>query len=227
MLKFSIEGASELQLIPDRLINAGYTGRDQVAVQKHVQELQEMGITAPAHTPCFFPKDAQRIQQSGRIYALDKQCSGEVAVVLLAAEDGWYVTVGCDIFDYKVEGLQADKSKYLYPNYLAKSAWPYQEVKGHWDELILRSWLGRGRERLYQEGTLWEMMMPEDMVEALKPFVKDGFAPGTVLSGGTLGCLIKGMPYASFFEFELEDPILQRKIVGTYETELLTWFQNT
>ena len=37
MLKFSIEGASELQLIPDRLINAGYTGRDQVAVQKHVQ----------------------------------------------------------------------------------------------------------------------------------------------------------------------------------------------
>ena len=225
ILRFAAETAP-LTLTPTRLINAGYTGRDQEAVQAHVKELKQMGIPAPKRTPCFFPKDPGRIQQGGTISALDRQCSAEVEFVLLAAEDGWYVTVGCDVFDFKVEGLQADKSKYLYPTVLAGGAWPYEEVRDHWDRLVLRSWLGKQRARLYQEGRLSEMMKPEDMVQELTPFLEGGFTPGTVLSGGTLGCLIEGMPYTDCFSFALEDPVLGRTLSGVLKLELLTWYHD-
>lgn len=223
VLQFT-EGGSRLSFSPTRLINAGYTGRNQEAVRAHVEELKQMGISAPARTPCFFPKAPERIQQGGKICALDRQCSAEVEFVLLAAEDGWYVTVGCDVFDYKVEGLQADKSKYLYPNVLAEEAWRYEDVKDHWDRLILRSWLGKNRAQRYQEGALAEMMRPEDMVQELTPFLEGGFVSGTVLSGGTLSCLIEGMPYTDCFSFELEDPVLGRILSGVLEMETLGWY---
>lgn len=225
-LTFAVEGADkELPFTPVRLINAGYTGRNQEAVQKHVEELKSMGIPAPKRTPAFFPKDADRIQMGGEIHPLDEDCSSEVETVLLVTRDGWYITVGCDIFDYKVEGLQADKSKSLYPNFLAAKAWRYEEIKDHWDQLVMRSWLGKERAQLYQEGTLEQIMTLEDMMEALKPFVEGGLVEGTVVSCGTLGCLVDGMPYTDFFEFELEDPVLGRKLGGSYELKKLSWYQ--
>lgn len=226
MLRFFVDSDPNKVLCfePKRLINAGYTGRNQEAVRAHVEELRKVGIPAPQKTPVFFPKAADLIRQEGVISALDKDCSGEVEFVLLATEDGWYITVGCDVFDFRVEGFQSDKSKCLYPNYLAASAWRYEDVKDHWDELVLRSWIGPDHATLYQEGTLSQILHVEDMVEMLKPCLVDGVVPGTVLSGGSLGCFVEGMPYMECFEFELEDPVLNRKIKGSYTTERITWF---
>ena len=38
-----------------RLINAGYTGRDQAAVRHHIEELRAHGVPAPAGTPTCTP----------------------------------------------------------------------------------------------------------------------------------------------------------------------------
>ena len=214
---------TELVFEPAYLVNAGYTGRNQLAVQEHVEELRKMGISTPEKTPCFFPKSAGMIQQDGAVAALDSDCSAEVEFVILVAKDGWYVSVGCDIFDVKVEGLKADKSKCLYPNYLAKEAWSYEAVKDHWDALILRSWIDG--DRLYQEGPLASMMEPGVMMEKLAPYLEDGVKAGLVLSGGTLSCLIEGMPYTDSFRFELEDPVLNRKISGQIPFNKLSWFR--
>lgn len=224
-LTFDLEEGSQLNYEPSRLINAGYTGRDQKAVQEHVEELRKMGIPAPARTPSFFPKSADRLQQTGIVYALDGQCSAEVEFVILVGQNEWFVTVGCDVFDYKVEGLQADKSKLLYPNYLAQKAWRYKDVKDHWDKLLLRSWLDADRKKLYQEGTLAEIMTPENMMKALEGQMMDGIVDGTVLSGGTLSCLVDGMPYTDAFAFELEDPVLKRSIAGVVPFQQMTWFR--
>ena len=225
ILHFHIEGAEELLLEPTQLINAGYTGRDQKAVQDHVEELKAAGIPAPEKTPCFFPKAAELIRQSGKLSVLDADCSSEVEAVLLVTEDAWYITVGCDIFDSRVETFRADKSKCLYPNYLAASAWRYEDVKGHWDQLMLRSWIGKDRQTLYQEGSLAQILRMEDEVQALEPHLKHGLMPGTILSGGTLSCLVPGFPFAEVFSFELEDPVLGRKIEGEYEIGKIAWFQ--
>lgn len=224
-LSFKIQGHNEeLSFLPTRLINAGYTGRDQAAVKEHVEELKKMGVIAPDKTPCFFPKGPDRIQRDGVIYPLDINCSGEVEFVLLVAEDGWYITVGCDIFDYKVEGFQADKSKLLYPNYLAKEVWKYEEVKDHWDELVIRSWIGPDHATLYQESKLEKVMHIEDMVKEMEAHLKDGAVTGTVLSGGSVACFVDGMPCMECMEFEIYDPVLDRRIESHYDAERIDWY---
>jgi hypothetical protein len=36
-------------------VMAGYTGRDQKAVQQHVHELRKLGVPAPEWIPAFYP----------------------------------------------------------------------------------------------------------------------------------------------------------------------------
>ena len=43
-----------IDFVPKHIINAGYTGRDQAAVQAHIDELKEEGIPAPDKTPVYF-----------------------------------------------------------------------------------------------------------------------------------------------------------------------------
>ena len=39
---------------PTELVIAGWTGRDQQALSKHIRELEEIGVKAPKSTPIFY-----------------------------------------------------------------------------------------------------------------------------------------------------------------------------
>ena len=63
-LTFNVEdkGAlTPLTLAIDQAVIAGWTGRDPVARDKHIAELEAIGIARPATTPIYYRCSARRI----------------------------------------------------------------------------------------------------------------------------------------------------------------------
>jgi hypothetical protein len=98
---------------------------------------------------------------------------------------------------------------------MARELWELEDIIAHWDQLILRSWAFVGGERvLYQEGTLDAMLAVKDLVE--RGFGGKGLPDGCAMFGGTFAAK-GGIRPADRFEFELEDPVLKRKIGHGYD----------
>lgn len=47
---------------------------------------------------------------------------------------------------------------------LGSTMWPYNDVKNHWDEIEIRSFVFKDRSEFYQEGTLHELLPLETLV---------------------------------------------------------------
>src|SRR3712207_3980764 len=104
MLTFRVQGSGEtLSFRPRRVLMAGYTGRDQAAVQAHIDELREHGVPAPKRVPILFPSTADRLTQDDEIEVLGDRTSGEAELVLLYHEGRTYVAAGSDHTDREVE----------------------------------------------------------------------------------------------------------------------------
>ena len=52
-LTFRVDGDT-LALDPDRLVVAGWTGRDAAAVEHHIEELAALGVARPSTVPVFY-----------------------------------------------------------------------------------------------------------------------------------------------------------------------------
>jgi Protein of unknown function (DUF2848) len=139
------------------------------------------------------------------------ETSGEVEFVFLSKADGLSVTVGSDHTDRKAETIGVSLSKQLCAKPIAKDAWRYDEVKDHWERLVLRSWADG---EPYQEGAVTAMRSPEDLL-ARYP-LKSGWAMfcGTLAAKG-------GIRPAKLFRMELEDPVRRRKLTHEYRIEVL------
>ncbi len=197
------------------LVIAGWTGRDEAALKKHIRELEEVGVKAPRTTPIFYRVSASLVTSESRIEVLGPDTSGEVEFVLLSKPDGLWVTVGSDHTDRKAETIGVALSKQLCPKWIAREAWPYAEVKQHWDRLVLRSWIEEGGKKvLYQEGTLDQMRSPEDLLSRYP------LKPNSAMFGGTFAAL-GGIRPAKRFIVELEDPVRSRRLSGEYSIEVL------
>ena len=98
---------------------------------------------------------------------------------------------------------------------MASVLWELEDVIAHWDRMILRSWaVIDGTRVLYQEGKLDAMLPVKDLIE--RGFGGKGLPDGCVMFGGTFAAK-GGIRPASRFEFELEDPVLRRKISHGYD----------
>ena len=105
-----------IDFIPKHIINAGYTGRDQAAVQAHIDELKEEGIPAPDKTPVYFPKFTDKLTQSEEFEVLDEtDHSGEAEFALFFDKSEIYVGVGSDHTDRKLETIDIPKAKQNSP----------------------------------------------------------------------------------------------------------------
>src|SRR3954470_1311973 len=140
------------------LVIAGWTGRDEAALKKHIRELEDLGVKAPKTTPIFYRVSASLMTFADEIEVLGPDTSGEVEFVLLSRPDGLFVTVGSDHTDRKAEAAGVALSKQLCPKPIARDAWRYDEVKPHWERLMLRSWIVENNKKvLYQEGEVSAM----------------------------------------------------------------------
>ena len=217
-LTFNVEdeGASTpLTFAIDRVVIAGWTGRDPVARDKHIAELEAIGIARPATTPIYYRCSARRITHEDRIEVCGEDSSGEVEFVLIGWQGRIFVGCGSDHTDRKVEAYSVTVSKQMCDKPMASTLWELEDIIGHWDRLILRAWAVIGGERvLYQEGTLDHMLPVKDLIE--RGFGGQGLPDGCAMFCGTFAAK-GGIRPASRFEFELEDPVLKRKISHGYD----------
>ena len=214
----SLSGLANLQCTVDQLIMAGWVGRNREALQAHIDELAELGIPGPKNVPEFYPLSVDRLSQGASIQVSGKDTSGEVEFFLVRQGAETYVGLGSDQTDRALETNSITLSKQICDKVLCSTLWPFQEVQTHWDRLRLRAWIEEeGKEVLYQEGLLGEMLAPGELFE--KRF--DGQLPeGTVLFGGTMS-VIGGVRPSEKFRMELHDPELQRSLEHGYQIEIL------
>ena len=193
------------------LIIAGWTGRDEAALRKHIKELEEIGVKPPKTTPIFYRVSADLLTFASEIQVSGPDTSGEVEFVLMRTENDLRVAVGSDHTDRKAETIGVSLSKQLCAKPVSTQSWRYDEVKPHWDRLTLRSWTDG---ELYQEGPVTAMRSPEDLIGRYP------LKPGYAMFCGTLAAK-GGIRGGERFRMELEDPVLKRKLSHEYRVKVL------
>ena len=217
-LTFTVDAqdtTTPLTLAIDQAVVAGWTGRDPVARDKHIVELEAIGIARPATTPIYYRVSARRLTTEDVIEVCGGSSSGEVEFVLIGWQGRIFVGLGSDHTDRKVESYSVTVSKQMCDKPMASVLWELEEVIDHWDRLILRSfaWIG-GRRELYQEGTLDAMLPVSELIA--RGFADGKLPDGCAMFGGTFAAK-GGIRPASRFEFELKDPVLERTIRHAYD----------
>jgi hypothetical protein len=211
------DGVEPLTFEVIRMINGGYVGRNQDHVRAHIEELAKLGVAAPANVPEYYPVVMQALTTGGEIQVVGDQTSGEVEFVLFCDKEGpRWVGVGSDHTDRALEAHSVLYSKQVCANVLSETLWPYEEVVGEWDELVLRSWAHeQGKRTLYQEGPLAALLRPEELVRQVKErFGAD--LTGLVIFSGSVSLKSGETIFGDAFEIELEDRRRNRRLHHHY-----------
>jgi hypothetical protein len=213
-------GARPLAAEIQNLVIAGWTGRDAAAVEKHIAELERLGVKRPKTTPIFYRVAASLLTTAPLIEVAGADSSGEVEPVVVSLADGLWVGVGSDHTDRKAEAISVTVSKQLCAKPVSGHLWPFDEVSAHWDRLILRSHATiSGARRLYQEGPVAALRPPPELMS--KYLNGQRLLPaGTAMFCGTLAVHGEIVPAAKF-DIELDDPVLGRRLSHAYEIKLL------
>jgi hypothetical protein len=198
------------------VIAAGWVGRSPVSLEKHIQEMEALGITRPVAVPVFNRVANSRLTQNGAIEVLGAHSSGEVECVMIQSEGTLYIGVGSDHSDNRIEAFCMAAAKQVYDKSIAPQLWCYEDVAPHWDELMLRSYITVGESRyLYQQGRVDEILPPGALIDRYMSG-RHALSEGAVLYSGTFST-IGGVRSGSRFEYELEDPVLNRIIRHQYD----------
>ena len=219
--RYSNLAPNTFDFVPRQLVVAGWTGRNREAMEHHVQELEALGVKRPSAMPVYYRVAAGRLTQDKEIQVLGPHTSGEVEPVLYSMRDGLWLGVGSDHTDRKLETQSVAASKQICPKVISDELWDCREIAGHWEQLILRSYVIEetgGKRVLYQEGSVAQMLPPAELITGYAGAA--GLPVGTVMFGGTFPAK-GGIRPAVYFEMELEDPVLKRKLSHGYTIEVL------
>lgn len=208
-----------------RMVNAGYVGRNQEEVRRHIEELATKGIPGPKKTPTLYPVIPNTLVADDVIEVYGEHTSGEVEYVLIILEgEEIYVGLGSDHTDRHLEETDIPRAKQICPNVMSRNVWPLSEVEARWDDLVIRSWVVKDGEKIpYQDGRLGLIMTPRQLMD----FVQSRIGPldNTVIFSGTLGTLTGGFVYGERFVAELEDAAGNRRLELDYEVRPLNYME--
>jgi Protein of unknown function (DUF2848) len=82
---FTVSGASgerELACNINWAVIAAWTGRDPIAAEKHIRELEALGVPRPSSTPIFYCVSTSRLITAPVIEVSGDRSSGEVEFIL-------------------------------------------------------------------------------------------------------------------------------------------------
>jgi hypothetical protein len=208
-----------LNWIPQRLVIAGYTSKDQEAVKKHIAELKELGIPAPPQVPMLYDLSPELLQTSNAITLVQNDSSGEAEAVLLDVNGQWHLGLGSDHTDRVLEAVSIQKSKQVCAKMITKELWPLESMVDRWDEIEIKSWVEiDGKEQLYQSGVLGEFLHPDQLLRIVEE--RGYVASNMALFCGTLP-LHGGFVFGGSFRAELVDNQTGRRLELKYQTKLL------
>ena len=100
------------------LVIAGWTGRDQAALHKHIRELEEIGVKPPKTTPIFYRVAASLLTTAGEIEVSGPDTSGEAEFVLVKTDSELRIAVGSDHAGFELK----EKVKTFLENHGAQVA---------------------------------------------------------------------------------------------------------
>jgi hypothetical protein len=202
----------------NRMVNAGYAGKNQEEVRRHIHELAEKGIPGPSSTPTLYPVVCTALTTESVIEVYGNETSGEVEYVLLVvAEDEIYVGLGSDHTDRHLEETDIPRAKQICPNLVSRTVWPLNEVEEHWDDLLLKATaVAHGEEIPYQEGQLGLLLNPSELLSFVKSKIP-GPLEHLVIFSGTMGMLTKEFVFAEKFSAQFIDEKLNRRSEISYD----------
>ncbi|MET1534775.1 DUF2848 domain-containing protein [Burkholderia sola] len=207
----------------ERVVIAGWAGRDPAAIRAHIDELAALGVAPPSTTPCFYRVSSALLTQAPSIGVLGARSGGEIECVLVDSPAGTLVTVGSDHTDREVEAYGVAVSKQVCAKPLGRDAWRHAEVADHWDALEMRSWLitRDGERTAYQDGAVSGLLAPDALWQRFDDRrampARCAMFGGTVAVHGTIATMGDG----DAFEMELHDPVLGRSLAHRYAVEVL------
>jgi hypothetical protein len=213
-------GRQPLAVVVDRLIVAGWVGRDKAVLRSHIEELERLGVTPPTRTPTYMNLSPDLLTTAETMDVVGPESSGEVECVLIKCDGRVYIGVGSDHTDRWFEKYGIPASKQMCAKPVAAVVWELAEVEAHRDRVRMRSWMTvAGHRRLYQEGWLGDNL---DILEILKNIPADD---GLGLERFCLFCgtfaAKGGIAIGERFEFEMEDPQSGRRISHRYDLRCL------
>lgn len=202
----------------DKMVNAGFTGRNQDEVRHHLDELAAKGIDVPDTTPLLYPVIPSTLTCDPAIHVLGDETSGEIEYVLfIKNEQEICVGIGSDHTDRKLEEHDIPSAKQITPNLISPVVWDLSDVKDHWDELVMQCSVEKdGETQLYQKGNLGLLMSPAELMEFVSKSIK-GPLNNLVVFSGTVKMETEDFVFADTFTGSLTDPVLNRQIDFTYD----------
>lgn len=210
----------------DRLVNCGYTGRDETAVRSHIEELEAEGIPAPDRFPTVYAKPAHLLTTSAGIEVAGERTSGEAEFAIVVADDETLIAAGSDHTDRELERESIPLSKLVCPNVMGTEAWRLDDVIDHWDALELRSWTERDGERVrYQDASVDQIKPPTELVELVDGRTTGELADMAVFSG-SVATRTDELVCGDRFEVELYDPELDRRLTCEYDVSVIDWLRS-
>ena len=218
-MHFTCSGAP-LELDIDRLIVAGWTGRNRDAIDHHIKELAEIGVTPPSAVPLYYRVSPSLLSISDEIQVVGDNTSGEVEPLIVRVGGKSYLGLASDHTDRALETHSVALSKQACAKPCAKELWDLADIADRLDDIELRSWIKEGGDWVaYQEGTLAAMRPLADLMEGAE---LDALAHhGAAMLCGTLGVNSGGVRPAAAFRMEMRDPVLDRTITHQYVTHAL------
>jgi 4-hydroxyphenylacetate 3-monooxygenase len=168
-----------LEVQPQRLIIAGFTGRDEAAVRAHIDELAAIGVPVPDEVPTSYPLDPALLTTGSLIGVSGANTSGEVEPVLIRHDGTLYLGVGSDHTDRDLERADIAASKAACGKPVGPVVVPFTDLD--WDALELASHVDG---IAYQHGKASALRHPVDLLDRFTPPTGD-----IVLFCGTLPLL--------------------------------------
>ena len=207
-----------------RMINAGYVGKNQDEVRRHIEELGAKGIPGPKSIPVLFPVVCHVLTTDSVIEVYGSETSGEVEYVLcIVSEDEVYVGLGSDHTDRHLEETDIPRSKQICPNLMSRMVWLLEEVEEQWDDLLMSASVVKNAETiLYQEGRLRLLLNPAELMAFVKSKI-DGPLENLIIFSGTMGMLTGEFVFGESFSAKLMDEKTNRRLEISYDVKPLDY----
>ncbi|QBJ97484.1 DUF2848 domain-containing protein [Rhodococcus sp. ABRD24] len=198
-----LDSTETIRLAAARAIVAGYTGRDEVAVQHHIDELAAIGVAPPEQVPMFYSIEAVTVTTAPNTPVAGSYTSGEIEPVVLRYCGRYFLGVGSDHTDRQLETVDIADSKRACPKPLGTTVVEIDDwADFDWDACRARSWVDG---KLYQDGTLVNLRTPQNLLRILTDRLGDS-GEDLICFAGTLPLLDGEFTPGNSWDLELTLP---------------------
>ncbi len=117
---------------------ARFSARDTESMRKTLDNViarEGRFSSATVTNPSIFRIGRYLLTQATELEVQGPLTGGECEVIAIRDGDEVFISVGSDQCDRELDPLFPDKPKQMCPHPIASVAWPYEEVRDHWDSM--------------------------------------------------------------------------------------------